>query len=128
MECSFYLLPLPGRVGLAQREEERSHMVKGEQQPKNEIEYTHQRAMADKEQKDKQLTVRAIELQRMCLLDTMVTIADARLIVDALCGTNELQSGTTLATWGHSGLSTIVNKRLGDGKPPVRAGSPIAVV
>ncbi|CAE7441441.1 yciC [Symbiodinium necroappetens] len=85
---------------LAQREEEHSHVAKEEQEPKNETEYKYQRALADKEQKDKQLAVRAIELQRMCRLDTMVTVADAPLIVEALCGTNEVQGGTTLATSG----------------------------
>ena len=88
---------------LAQREEEHSHVAKEEQEhqePKNETEHKYQRALADKEQKDKQLAVRAIELQRMCRLDTMVTVADAPLIVEALCGSNEVQGGTTLATSG----------------------------
>lgn len=49
---------------------------------------------------DRKLAARAIQLQHMTRLDTMVTVVDAPLIVEVLCGSNKVQGGGTLATSG----------------------------
>eukprot|EP00931_Biecheleriopsis_adriatica_P039385 TRINITY_DN22524_c0_g2_i2.p1 TRINITY_DN22524_c0_g2~~TRINITY_DN22524_c0_g2_i2.p1 ORF type:complete len:614 (+),score=129.83 TRINITY_DN22524_c0_g2_i2:30-1871(+) len=71
-----------------------------EELAKHEQEHKYQRALTEKQQNDSKLAARAIKLQHVCRLDTMVTVADAPLIVEALCGTNEVQGGATLATSG----------------------------